>query len=182
MSGWLRKAVTWKEDGGDSFQQKTWADPAAESIGPVGNRYWAQYALLVDLYKHYLDIAWKASVWYYAVTGAILTYYLANRAAYLPGPMPLVLLFLAVVSGGFAALHVKGAYNMSQMRELLEGIALKLGLPGRPHVEFAIFFLLLSALLMTLVCIASIWLFVAEYQQFEFTDLTDQDPRRPDAG
>ena len=169
-SGWLRKAITWKEDGGASFGQSSWADPSAPSLGPAGNRLWAQYALLVDLYKHYVDIAWKASVWYYAVTGAILTYYLANRMTYLPGPLPLVLLFLALVSGGFALLHVKGAYNLSEMRDLLEGIALKLGLPGRPHVEFAVFFLLMNAMLMLLVCIATIWLFVVELDQFSFAD------------
>ncbi|MEO5663750.1 MAG: hypothetical protein ABIR39_10730 [Nocardioides sp.] len=120
-SGWLRKALTWREDGGASFDEKTWADPSAQPVAPGTNRMWAQYALLVDLYKHYLDIAWKASVWYYAVTGAILayyavtgailTYYLANRVTHLPGPLPLVLLFLAGVSTGFAVLYVKGAYQ-----------------------------------------------------------------------
>jgi hypothetical protein len=42
--------------------------PDNEQVGFSAEWYpplytWAQYALLVDLYKHYLDIAWKASAW-----------------------------------------------------------------------------------------------------------------------
>jgi len=159
--GSIRKALTFVEDENGSFKQKTWADSAAPHLGPAGNRLWAQYAVLVDLYKQYLDIAWKAGVWYYAITGAILTYYLANASNGSPGPLPLVLLFLCAMSIGFAFLHLKAASNLSSLRDLFEGIALKLQLPGRPHVEFAMDFVLLNAILMTIIGLASLALFVA---------------------
>jgi hypothetical protein len=159
--GWIVKALTFVEDENGSFKEHTWADSAAPHLGPAGNRLWAQYVVLVDLYKQYLDIAWKASVWYYAITGAILTYYLANASDSARWPLPLVLLFLCAVSIGFAFLHIKAASNLSSLRDLLEGIALKLQLPGRPHVEFAMDFVLLNAILMTSIGLASIALFVA---------------------
>jgi hypothetical protein len=37
---------------------------------------WRQYALSVDLYKFYMDLVVKFNVFYYAVTGAILSFFL----------------------------------------------------------------------------------------------------------
>lgn len=159
--GWIGRALTFVEDENGSFKPKTWAGETAPDLGPAGNRLWAQYAVLVDLYKQYLDMAWKASVWYYAITGAILTYYLANASGSNSGLLPLVLLFLCAVSLGLALLHFKAASNLSSLRDLFEGIALKLQLPGRPHVEFAMDFVLLNATLMLSIGLASLVLFLA---------------------
>jgi len=167
-AGWLLKAFTFVEDDGSSFKVETWADESDPQLGPVGNRLWAQYAVLVDLYKHYLDVAWKASVWYYAITSAILTYYLSHISDQLPGPLPLVLIFLFMVSAGLALLHFKAASNLSSLRDLLEGIALRLRLPGRPHVEFAVDFVLLNAVLMALVGVGALGLFLYEFDQLAF--------------
>src|SRR2546426_5837786 len=41
---------------------------------------WKQYAQNVDLYKFYLDLTVKINVFYYAVTGAILTYYFQHSS------------------------------------------------------------------------------------------------------
>ena len=40
---------------------------------------WRQYQLNVDLYKGYLDLIVKINVFYYAITGAILSFYFANQ-------------------------------------------------------------------------------------------------------
>jgi hypothetical protein len=37
------------------------------------------YKAFVDVFKGYLDTALTANIWFYAVTGAIVTYYLSNR-------------------------------------------------------------------------------------------------------
>jgi hypothetical protein len=39
---------------------------------------WRQYALLVDLYKFYLDLFLKFNIFFYAVTGAIMSVYLTK--------------------------------------------------------------------------------------------------------
>lgn len=38
------------------------------------------YKIHLDLYKHYLDMIIKFNLFYYAITGAILSFYFANRA------------------------------------------------------------------------------------------------------
>lgn len=167
--GWgrARKLLSWAEDDADSFDPLTWAGP--DSSLSDRNPLWANYAILVDLYKHYLDVAWKASVWYYAVTGAILTYYLGHDSDQLPGPLPLLLLFLALVSLGLALLNIKAAGNFMSTRDLLERIACKLNLPGRPHVEFAVDFVIFNALLMVIICCAAMGLFVADLDELAWS-------------
>jgi cytochrome b subunit of formate dehydrogenase len=40
---------------------------------------WKQYEINVDLYKHYLKLTIEINVFYYAITGAIVSYYFAHR-------------------------------------------------------------------------------------------------------
>lgn len=40
---------------------------------------WKQYDVHVDLYKHYLKLVIEMNVFYYAITGAIVSYYFAHR-------------------------------------------------------------------------------------------------------
>ena len=40
---------------------------------PTKDLLWKQYELHVGLYKHYLELALKFNVFYYAATGAILS-------------------------------------------------------------------------------------------------------------
>ena len=41
---------------------------------------WRQYEIKVDLYKHYLKLTIEINALYYAITGALLSYYLAHRS------------------------------------------------------------------------------------------------------
>jgi hypothetical protein len=43
---------------------------------------WKQYQQNVDLYKFYLDLLIKFNVFYYAVTGAIISFVLAHSTAF----------------------------------------------------------------------------------------------------
>src|SRR5688500_5108469 len=45
-----------------------------DTIDP-DNLLWKQYLVYVDLFKFYVDVTWKATTWFYAITGAILVYY-----------------------------------------------------------------------------------------------------------
>ena len=40
---------------------------------------WNQYTKLIDLYKFYLDITLKANIFYYAITGGILTFIFSGK-------------------------------------------------------------------------------------------------------
>lgn len=41
---------------------------------------WKQYEINVDLFKHYLKLTLEVNVFYYAITGAIVSYYFAHKA------------------------------------------------------------------------------------------------------
>jgi len=67
---------------------------------------WKQYQLHIDLYKHYLDLVVKFNVFYYAITGAFLSYYFSHLAS------PFVkwsLIFPIAMSVFFAWVFYKGA-------------------------------------------------------------------------
>jgi hypothetical protein len=146
-----------------SFDERNWVH-ADESLAEH-NVMWAQYGVFVDLYKHYLDIVWKASIGYYVVTGVTLAYYFDNAPDDLPGPLPILLVFIALVSLGFAILYLRAAADLAELRDLLEAIARKLRLPGRPHVEFAVDFLIVNALFFLLVLVAVLGLFLFQVDQ-----------------
>jgi hypothetical protein len=139
-----------------SFDASNWAQPG-DSLDEH-DVLWAQYCVFVDLFKHYLEIVWKASVGYYFVTGAALAYYF-DRVTAEPGPLPLLLLFVSVVSLGCVVIFLRGARDLVELRNLLDAIALRLRLPGRPHVEFAVEFVLFNVVFMLLVLLAVVALF-----------------------
>jgi hypothetical protein len=41
---------------------------------------WNRYALHIDLYKFYFDLIIKINIFYYGITGAILSFYLSKEA------------------------------------------------------------------------------------------------------
>jgi hypothetical protein len=156
---WMRHAFSRAEDHADSFLPDNWAKEGDPDDGK--DRLWKQYGVLTDLYKYYLDIAWKAAVWYYATTGVVLAYYFDNYNAEEDSPLPFLLLFVGIMSLGFAYLAWRGARNLSGFPLLLEHIACNLRIPGRPHVEFSVIFLLMNSGMFVLVGLGSLGLFVA---------------------
>jgi hypothetical protein len=157
-SRWEIEALTPGETNGTAFVcDKNWANASAKI--DEHNVLWKQYAVLVDLYKYYLELAWKVSVWYYAASGAILTYFFANVGQPEAPVLPYLLWFFGAASLGFGYLAWRGGGHLFGMIQLFEEIAERLGLPGRPHVEFACAFLLISSLMYTALGIAAIWLF-----------------------
>jgi hypothetical protein len=147
---WQDGQLSPSEDNNASFRNEggvRWAspgDPIAED-----DRLWLQYLVLVDLCKFYLETALKAAVWYFATTGAILTYFFGHIAGPDARPLLFVLLFLSFASLGFGYLHFRGARHMHEVLQWLEYIAISLRIPGRPHVEFIAAFLLIDSILYT---------------------------------
>lgn len=139
-----------------SFSSRTsrWASAGDELAD--SDRLWRQYLVLVDLYKYYLDVAWKVSVWYYATTGAVLAFVFDRLEAANPRPLIFVLIFLGFMSVGLSVLCFRASRYLLEMVPWLEHCAVELALPGRPHVEFASLFLLLNALMCGAVAVASL--------------------------
>ena len=115
-ASWVGAVLSPSEDNNASFRNEgggRWAspgDPIAED-----DRLWRQYLALVDLCKFYLETTLKAAVWYFATTGAILTYFFSHIAGPDARPLLFVLLFLSFASLGFGYLHFRGARHMHEV-------------------------------------------------------------------
>jgi hypothetical protein len=143
--------LTPREDHRASFHPDNWAQ--SNDTLDEGNILWRQYLVLIDLYKYYLDAAWRTSVWYYGVTGALLAYFFAHAHdtnAFLRWILP----FSSSVSWVLSLLHWRGLPQLIQLRDWLEEISEQLRLPGRPHVEFGAAFVLMNAIMFSVAGVA----------------------------
>lgn len=156
---WMGEVLSPAETG-SSFVWRAWA--GSDAVMSSDNVLWRQYTILVDLYKYYLDVAWKVSVWYYATTGAILTYFFSHVGDEGAEALPWALGFFIIASLEFAYLHWRGSRNLYDLLKLLEDIAIRLSLPGRPHVEFGAAFVLINAFLLIAVSLALMILLVVQ--------------------
>jgi hypothetical protein len=111
-----------------------WAT-AGEEISD-DNVLWRQYVLMVDLYRYYIDLVWKVTIWFYTATGLSLAYLFTHLNPTNHDYLPLLLLFLGALAIGISWIYNRVAPGMTQMEEWLEYIAVSLKLPGRPHVDF----------------------------------------------
>jgi len=68
---------------------------------------WHQYQMNVDLYKGYLDLVVKINVFYYDITGAIVSFYFSNASEPLIKWSLLLPLLMSIALGVFL-LSVQG--------------------------------------------------------------------------
>ena len=99
---------------------------------------WKQYALHVDLYKFYLDLAIKVNVFYYAITGAILTYYFQHST---DGVARFALLLPIAFSLAIGGMFFYGATLLGVVRRELFAIRDALGLSVAPDIRVLTVFL-----------------------------------------
>ena len=100
---------------------------------------WRQYALHVDLYKFYLDLTVKVNVFYYAITGAILTYYFQHAVD--KSIARFALLLPIVFSIAIGGIFFYGAHLLSVTREELFAIRDRLDLETAPEIGVLAVFL-----------------------------------------
>jgi len=118
---------------------------------------WRQYNQAVELYKYYLDIVIKLNVFFYAVTGAILSFVVANLKD--PNYRLAVLLPLAM-SIGLAVVSFYGAALVPALRREIFACRDSLDLKTAPEVHiltvllvmFAIIFLAVAAGCLVILC------------------------------
>jgi hypothetical protein len=129
---------------GEEEQEMPPADKA-EEVKP-DNLLWKQYNVYVDLFKFYVDTTLKATTWFYAITGAILTYYFANADTSL-FLLRFSLILPLLLSLGLCAIFALGVTQMQELDHNLNYIRKELRLPGKPHVNVLTWFLRLGTIL-----------------------------------
>ncbi len=118
---------------------------------------WRQYALQVELFKHYMKLAVDFNVFYYGITGAVVSYYLAHSSE------PYMQYALALPIGMsifFGLFFVYGTLLMKIVREDIFKLRDRLGLEVAPDGKVLSVFLLISAALMSVVAVALILLWL----------------------
>lgn len=116
---------------------------------------WKQYQLHVDLYRSYLELVLKLNLFYYAITGAILSFYFAHTEE------PLVRFSLAlplVMSAAFSGFFIYGAILSRHSREEIFKIRDALGFHTAPEVKVLIVFLWIFAAIFMMVAATLMWL------------------------
>jgi hypothetical protein len=117
---------------------------------------WKQYALEVELFKKYLDITVKFNVFYYAATGAILSFYFSRSDR---GAIRYSLLFPLIMSIAFGVVFIYGAYLLRILRKDIFAIRDELGFAVAPDANILIVLLYVFAGLMFVVAGVLAWLF-----------------------
>ncbi len=98
---------------------------------PDKDTLWKQYSLYVDLYKFYMELTVKINLFYYGITGAILSFYFTHPTT------PFVTLALGLpilMSVVLAAIFFYGASLMPILRHDLFDLRDKLGLSAAPDL------------------------------------------------
>jgi hypothetical protein len=115
-----------------------------------------KYKILVDVFKGYLDTALTGNIWFYAFTGAVVTYYLSNRegkpylkySLFLPFFLGILIIVLFLIGRREA--------NTLEQKMFEENDELR----DTPPVKFLGNYLLASVVMIGLVCVCLFCLFV----------------------
>lgn len=115
---------------------------------------WRQYQLNIELYKGYLDLAVKINVFYYAITGAILSFYFTNQNDLTKFSLVLPL----VMSVALGVFFVIGAVLARVPRQETFKIRDALSLKAAPEIGVLILLLFIFAVLLFVVAGGLAWL------------------------
>lgn len=109
---------------------------------------WKQFALYVDLYRFYLDLSVKVQLFYYGITGAILSFYFTHTQ----DPLVRYALCLPILmSFVFSGIFFYGAHLTPILRRDLFAIRDKLGLVTAPDMGVLAIVLRASAIFLLVV-------------------------------
>ena len=91
---------------------------------------WNDFKLNVDLHRSYLDLAIKLNMFYYAITGAILSFHFANSQL---STAKFALILPVVLSVGLTVFFFWGAKLANNLRSHIKTTAEELGLKAYPE-------------------------------------------------
>lgn len=117
----------------------------------VSELLWRQYQQNIDLYKFYMDLTIKFNVFFYAVTGAIVSFALAQHDG--NDLIRFSLLLPLVMSLSFAGFFVYGGVLMRVLRRETFAIRDALQLQAAPDVGVLSVLLYLFAFVFLLIAI-----------------------------
>lgn len=113
---------------------------------------WKQYEISVDLYKHYLKLAIEINVFYYAITGAIVSYYFTHH---MESPEIRFALLLPILMSVLLALFfIYGSIMNRYSRDEMFRVRDALGLRVAPEFAVLGWLLIVFAALMVLVALS----------------------------
>lgn len=112
---------------------------------------WNEYKQQVDLYKFYLELTIKTNTFYYAITGAILSFYFASSGK--PN-MQYSLLLPLLMSILLAILFFYGAYANKISRQNVINIVSALNLQAFPELNILSYFLNIFGAVMVVVALS----------------------------
>jgi hypothetical protein len=92
---------------------------------------WKQFSLYVDLYRFYMDVSVKINLFYYGITGAILSFYFTHSDARL---VKYALCLPILMSLVFSGIFFYGTHLMPILRHDVFDIRDKLGLATAPDL------------------------------------------------
>ena len=92
---------------------------------------WNDYKMNVELFSSYLELSIKLNMFYYAITGAILSFYFTNTEAADTAKYALYLPIL--LSFGLSVFFIWGARSALILREHIVITAKELGLKTNPE-------------------------------------------------
>jgi len=120
---------------------------------------WNNYNMGVNLYRSYLDLVIKINLFYYAITGAIVSYYFAHSNN---GLVKYSLLLPILMSILFAAFFIYSAVLANNMRNDIRKSAKALGFDVCLEARVLVVFLYLFALLFISVFISLGFVFLCK--------------------
>jgi hypothetical protein len=113
---------------------------------------WKQYELHVGLYKFYLDLAIKMNIFYYAVTGAVLSFYFTHVDE---EAVRFSLVLPALMSVAFAWLFFRAANLVGVVRLEVFRIRDALGLLTAPELQVLVYVLRVFGALFAVVALGT---------------------------
>lgn len=111
--------------------------------------HWRQYEKHIDLYRFYLEIVVKINAFHYAISGAIFSFYFANKDV---ASIKWAIALPALLSLCMAVLFAYGAYANLVTRKDVFNLAHKMGLEVAPE-------LMVLTVLLVIFCLAHILTF-----------------------
>jgi hypothetical protein len=133
------------------------------------NKLLEQYKICIELFKHYLDLAIKFNLFYYAITGGILSFYFANRSS---SYIQYILCFPILVSIIFSGFFLYGAKLVRNLQEEIKNIAIELKFNVYPEAKVLYYLLNIFAILFLFVSCVLISLLIFQKYLFNISPLT----------
>ena len=117
---------------------------------------WKQYEVLCELYKFYLDLIIKSNLFFYAITGGIMTYIFTNPKI----PMMRWSLALPVMlSLSLAVISLRGVKQARELKDELYKLRDELEIGLAPHVDILVFALQSTGVIYLFVAVLMLLLF-----------------------